>query len=134
MLASAVSTVVFVLLSGSFFKTLYVFPDYTPRLVDMFYAVPLSMLGGAVGVLFMLSLKRLQRLFQPMKQRLVLRGLIGGLGMGIIGVLLPLTVPEARAALARFDPRQAGVLETSQFGPTLTGLIDEALQLVELNR
>jgi H+/Cl- antiporter ClcA len=45
-----------------------------------------------VGLLFMLTLKRLQMLFQPMKQRVVLRGLIGGLGMGIIGALLPLTL------------------------------------------
>jgi hypothetical protein len=36
--------------------------------------------------------------------------------------------------LTQFDPRQAGVLKTSQFGPKLTGLIDEALKLVELNR
>jgi hypothetical protein len=43
-------------------------------------------------------------------------------------------IAEARAALAQFDPRQAGVLKTSQFGPKLTGLIDEALKLVELNR
>lgn len=36
---------------------------------------------------------------------------------------------EARAVLAGFDPRQAGVFRTSQFGPKLTGIIDEALKL-----
>jgi predicted Zn-dependent protease len=41
-------------------------------------------------------------------------------------------IVEARAARAQFDPRQAGVFKTSQFGPTLTGIIDEALKLVEL--
>jgi chloride channel protein, CIC family len=92
LLASAVATVVFVLLSGNFFETLYQFPDYTPRVRDLFYAVPLGLIGGAVGLLFMLSLKRLQQLFQVMKGRVVLRGLIGGLGMGIIGALLPLTL------------------------------------------
>jgi H+/Cl- antiporter ClcA len=92
LLASAVSTVVFVLLSGSFFETLYVFPAYSPRLVDLVYAVPLGLIGGAVGLLFMLSLRRLQRLFQPMKTHVVLRGLVGGLGMGLIGALLPLTL------------------------------------------
>jgi len=40
----------------------------------------------------MLALRRLQRLFQPMKAHVVLRGLLGGLGMGIIGALLPLTL------------------------------------------
>ena len=40
----------------------------------------------------MLSLRWLQRLFQPMKGHVVLRGLIGGLGMGLIGAILPLTL------------------------------------------
>jgi adenylate cyclase len=38
-------------------------------------------------------------------------------------------VEEARAALARFDKRQAGVFTSSQFGPKLTGMINEALSL-----
>lgn len=92
LLSSAVATVVFVLLSGTFFETLYRFPNYTPQLMDLLYGVPLGLLGGAVGLLFMLSLKRLQQLFQPMKQHVVLRGLIGGLGLGLIGALLPLTL------------------------------------------
>jgi H+/Cl- antiporter ClcA len=92
LLASAVATVVFVLLSGTFFETLYKFPAYAPRLADLIYAAPLGLIGGAVGLLFMLSLGRLQRLFQPMKTHVVLRGLLGGLGMGVIGALLPLTL------------------------------------------
>ena len=92
LLASAVATVVFVLLSGTFFETLYKFPAYAPRLVDMIYAVPLGLIGGVVGLLFMLSLRRLQRLLQPMKTHVVLRGLLGGLAMGLIGALLPLTL------------------------------------------
>jgi H+/Cl- antiporter ClcA len=92
LLASAAATVVFVLLSGVFFQTLYQFPDYKPQMNHLFFAVPLGMLGGVIGMLFMFSLKRLQQFFQPMKNRLVLRGLIGGLGMGVIGALLPLTL------------------------------------------
>jgi H+/Cl- antiporter ClcA len=87
-----VATVVFVLLSGTFFETLYKFPAYAPRLVDLLYAAPLGLVGGAVGLLFMLSLGRLQRLVQPMKGHVVLRGVLGGLAMGIIGALLPLTL------------------------------------------
>ena len=92
LLASAVATVVFVLLSGTFFETLYKFPDYIPVLKDLIYAAPLGLIGGIVGLLFMLSLRWLQRLFQPMKGHVVLRGLIGGLGMGLIGAILPLTL------------------------------------------
>src|SRR5512137_1653097 len=63
LLASAVATVVFVWLSGTFFESLYVFPDYSPLIVDLFYAVPLGLIGGAVGLLFMVSLKILQKVF-----------------------------------------------------------------------
>jgi H+/Cl- antiporter ClcA len=92
LVASAVATVIFVLLSGSFFETLYRFPDYSPRVVDLLWAAPLGLIGGAVGLLFMASLRKLQQILQFMKGRLVLRGLVGGLGMGLIGALLPLTL------------------------------------------
>jgi H+/Cl- antiporter ClcA len=97
--------VIFVLLSGSFFQTLYQFPDYTPRLDDLFFAVPLGMLGGMIGMLFMFSLRRLQQLFRPLKNRLVLRGLIGGLGMGIIAALLPLTLYSGEEQILVLMPR-----------------------------
>jgi H+/Cl- antiporter ClcA len=97
LLSSAVATTIFVLLSGSFFGSLYTFPDYTVRVIDMVYAAPLGLIGGIVGLFFMILLKRLQIFFQPMKSHLVLRGLLGGLGMGIIGALLPLTLFSGEA-------------------------------------
>ena len=109
MLASAVSTVVFVLLSGTFFETLYKFPTYTPRLIDLFYAAPLGLLGGAVGLLFMLSLKRLQGLFQAMKEHVVLRGLVGGLGMGVIGALFPMTLFSGEAGTSDLITHAAAI-------------------------
>jgi len=92
LLASAVATVVFVGLSGSFMGVLFSFPDYAPVVKDLIMAIPFSLVGGVAGVLFMLMFKWLRKLMQPMKSHLVLRGLIGGVGMGIIGVLLPLTL------------------------------------------
>lgn len=109
LLASAVSTVVFVLLSGAFFETLYKFPAYAPRLLDLAYAAPLGLLGGAVGLLFMLSLKRLQGLFQVMKGRVVLRGLVGGLGMGLIGAFLPLTLFSGESETAELIAQAAEI-------------------------
>jgi adenylate cyclase len=38
-------------------------------------------------------------------------------------------IPEARAALSRFDPRQAGLFRTGIFDPKLTNIIGEALKL-----
>jgi len=90
MLASATATVIFVALSGSFFGALYVFPEYMPTFRDLLQAVPLGAIGGAVGVVFFILLRLLQRSMQPMKNRLVLRGLFGGLALGIAGALFPL--------------------------------------------
>jgi H+/Cl- antiporter ClcA len=92
LLASAVATVAFVTLSGQFFATLYQFADYAPQLRHLLYAAPLGFIGAVAGLLFMLALQRLRQLLQPMKAHLVLRGLLGGLAMGIIGALLPLTL------------------------------------------
>ncbi len=92
LLASAVATTIFVALSGSFFDALYTFPDYTPHLRDLLVAVPLSMIGALASILFWLMFRGLRRLMRPMNKHVVLRGLVGGLGMGIIGALLPLTL------------------------------------------
>lgn len=92
LLASAVATIVFVTLSGSFFDSLYSFPAYTPRLRDLLVAIPLSLIGGLAGLLFFQMFRGLRRLMRPLNNRLVLRGLLGGLGMGVIGALLPLTL------------------------------------------
>ena len=100
LLSSSVATVVFVALTGAFFDTLYSFPAYIPRMVDLFWAVPFSLIGGATGLVFMLVFKWLRQLMQPLKNHLVLRGLIGGLGMGLIGALLPLTLFSGEAETA----------------------------------
>ena len=92
LMASAVATVTFVLLTGSFFGNLYVFPDYSPVLTDLLWAIPLSLVGAVAGILFMVMFQRLRTLMLRLKKRGVVRGLVGGIGMGIIGALLPLTL------------------------------------------
>jgi hypothetical protein len=57
LLASAVATVVFVTLTGSFMDTLYSFPLYVPDIKDLLQAVPFSLVGGVAGVLFTLMFK-----------------------------------------------------------------------------
>ena len=92
LVASAVAVVSFVALSGSFFGTLYVFPLYVPRLIDLLLAVPLGLIGGSVGVIFFVVLRGLQKVMQPLKKHLVVRGLIGGVGLGSVAAFLPLVL------------------------------------------
>ena len=109
LLSSAVATIAFVLLTGTFFETLYRFPTYDPRLTDLIYAAPLGLIGGAIGLLFMVSLQRLKRFFEIMKSHVVLRGLIGGLGMGLIGAFLPLTLFSGEAETVELIARSAEI-------------------------
>jgi H+/Cl- antiporter ClcA len=92
LVASAVATIVFVVLSGQFFGSLYAFPEYQPRITDLLLAVPLGLIGALAGALFIIFFKQLRNLMQPLKTHLILRGFIGGLGLGIAGALLPLTL------------------------------------------
>jgi H+/Cl- antiporter ClcA len=92
LVASSFATVGFVLLNGSFFKVMYQFQDYTPKLLDLLLAVPLGLIGALAGAIFIVGFDYLSVLIEPLNKHLVLRGVIGGLGLGICGALLPLTL------------------------------------------
>ena len=64
LLASAVATVTFVLLTGAFFADLVEFPEYSPVLTDLLWAVPLSLVGAVAGILFMVMFMRLRKLME----------------------------------------------------------------------
>jgi H+/Cl- antiporter ClcA len=112
LIASAIATTAFVLLTGSFFGSLYVFPDYMPRMTDLLLAVPLGLLGALAGGLFIIAFKWLRKFMQPLQKHLVLRGLIGGLGLGIAGALLPLILfsGEEQTLVLIESAAQIGVL------------------------
>ena len=92
LVASAVGTVVFVLLSGSFFGSLVIFPEFTPHVTDLLLAVPLGLVGAAAGAVFIIVFARLRKIMEPLRKHVILRGTIGGVGMGVAGALLPLTM------------------------------------------
>ena len=97
LVASAFATVAFVMLTGSYFGTLYAFPDYQPRFTDLLFAVPLGLIGALAGAIFMIVFKQLRQVMQPLRQHVIVRGFIGGLGLGIAGALLPLVLFSGEA-------------------------------------
>jgi H+/Cl- antiporter ClcA len=112
LVASAFATVAFVLLSGSFFGTLYAFPAYQPRPIDLLLAVPLGLLGALAGAIFMIGLKALRKIMLPLNRHLIVRGFIGGLGLGVAGALLPLTLfsGEAQTRYLIYHAAEIGAL------------------------
>ncbi len=112
LVSSSFATVAFVLLSGSFFGVLYKFPDYAPQLKDLLLAVPLGLIGALAGAIFMLVFKQLRKIMQPLNKHLIVRGLIGGLGLGIAGALLPLTLfsGESETAYLIYHATEIGAL------------------------
>jgi H+/Cl- antiporter ClcA len=92
LIASASATVAYVLLSGSFFGHLYVFPDYDLSLLDLVLAAPLGLVGALAGGLFIYFFRLIGRAMEPLEQWPVLRGMAGGAGLGLAGALFPLVL------------------------------------------
>ena len=80
------------LLSGTFLVGRFALPTYEFHDIDLLYAIALGLLGAACGILFITLYKRMRGIFEPLENRPVLLGLIGGIGLGIAGMLFPLTL------------------------------------------
>lgn len=92
LVASAVATTVFLGLTNELFGALYTFPTYQARVTDLLLAVPLGLVGALAGVAFMLTFQWLRRFMAPLQRHLILRGLIGGVGLGVAGAWMPLVL------------------------------------------
>jgi len=81
------------LLSSNFLGGAFAFPaDEGFKDIYLLYAVLLGVIGAAFGIFFIVVYKKMRRIFEPLEDRPVLLGLIGGIGIGITGIFLPLTL------------------------------------------
>jgi H+/Cl- antiporter ClcA len=91
--AATAGFAVFFLISGSFIGSMFTLPPYGGfKDIDLIYAIGLGLLGGVCGIFFIILYKKMRAVFEPMEHRPVLLGLIGGLGLGLTGMLFPLTL------------------------------------------
>jgi H+/Cl- antiporter ClcA len=130
LVSSAFATTAFVLLSGAFFGTLYKFPAYTPHVTDLLLAVPLGLTGALAGAIFILAVAWLRKVMQPLGNHLILRGLIGGLGLGIAGAVLPLVLFSGEEQTATLVHGAAALGVLTLIGLALVKLLVTSLCLV----
>ena len=91
--AATVGFAAYFLLFGYFIQGMFVLPaDEGFKDIDLLYAVGLGLIGAACGIVFIILYKKMRALFEPFENRPVLLGLAGGLGLGIAGIFLPLTL------------------------------------------
>ncbi len=90
--ASTTGFVVFFILTGNVMGH-YVFPPYPEfHLYDLIYAVFLGIVGAAIGLAFIYIFQWMRRRTAPYKNYPVIQAVIGGLVLGIVGVIFPLTL------------------------------------------
>jgi H+/Cl- antiporter ClcA len=67
-------------------------PAYSLRLWHLILAIPLGVLGAVLGMIFGLLLRTLKRATAPLNGRPIIRGMVGGFLLGLLGMALPLTL------------------------------------------
>jgi H+/Cl- antiporter ClcA len=74
-------------------STLYIVPVYQQFiLVDLLYAALLGLVGGVAGIAMVYCYRLFSRLMEPLSEKHLLRGLLGGIGLGLAGIAAPLVL------------------------------------------
>jgi H+/Cl- antiporter ClcA len=91
--AATAGFAVYFMISGTFIGSMFTLPVYEGfKNIDLVYAIFLGLLGGICGILFIILYKKMREIFEPWENKPILLGLLGGLGLGVAGILLPLTL------------------------------------------
>lgn len=112
LLAAAVGWGVYFALLQTSYLGIYSFPDYaSPGLVDLWWALLVGVIGGAVGILFKLIFGITRLIFARLKRRPVLIAILGGAIIGLIGSFLPLTLYSGQDQLLQIihNPAAFGI-------------------------
>ncbi len=91
--AATAGVAVYFLVSGTLLINAFVLPEYDAfRDIDLLYSILLGIVGAGIGIFFITIYKKMRRFFEPYEDRPILLGLAGGIGLGIAGMLLPVTL------------------------------------------
>jgi len=112
LLAAASGYVMYFAVLHTSYLGIYSFPSYaSPHLVDLGWAVLVGVISGFIGILFKLIFGFMHRVFSPLNKRPVVRAVVGGVIIGLIGIFLPLTLYSGQEQLLQIihNPAAYGV-------------------------
>ncbi len=88
------------------------FPNYTsPRIIDLLWAILIGVVAAAMGIVGKLLFAIPHLVFAPLKERPVVRSVMGGVVIGLIGSFLPLALYSGQDQLTTIihNPAAYGV-------------------------
>ena len=112
LIAGAVGYGVYFAILHTSYLGIYSFPNFASlRLVDLVWALLVGVIAGAIGILHKLVFGLMHRVFGRFNKRPVIRAIIGGLVIGLIGLFLPLTLYSGQSQLLQIihNPAAYGV-------------------------
>ena len=112
LIAGAVGYGVYTAILHQSYLGVYSFPDFASlRLVDLVWALLVGVIAGAIGILHKLVFGLTHRVFGRFNKRPVMRAIIGGLVIGLIGSFLPLTLYSGQNQLLQIvhNPAAYGI-------------------------
>ena len=102
LVAAAFGYSVYYALLHTQFLGIFSFPNYaSPGLVDLGWAVLVGLIAGFIGILFKVIFGVMHLVFARLKSRPVIRAIVGGVVIGLIGSFLPLTLYSGQDQLTQ---------------------------------
>jgi H+/Cl- antiporter ClcA len=93
LVAAAVGYSVYFALLHTQFLGIFAFPNYaSPHIYDLGSAVLVGVIAGVIGILFKVIFGVIHLVFARLKSRPLIRAIVGGVVIGLIGSFLPLTL------------------------------------------
>jgi H+/Cl- antiporter ClcA len=111
-LAAAIGFGLFFFLGGDAYSSLLGLlspPAYDLRLWHLGVGIVLGILAAPVGLLYPVLTKVLGRLVAPLNGQPVIRGTLGGLLLGLLAVVLPITVGLGTTEMATVNQQAAEI-------------------------
>jgi H+/Cl- antiporter ClcA len=112
LIAAAVGYGVYFALLQETYLGIYSFPEYaSPRLVDLWWALFVGVIAGLGGIMFKMIIGVVHKIFTPLNKRPIIRAVVGGAAIGIVGLFLPLTLYSGQDQLLQIihNPASFGV-------------------------